>query len=191
MKFESVSLQTSDAKIEETQFSNLAGRINAIVISLGRKHKSADKVLVCFCNELSSLFSENFLLSVRVTFENFICQSKKFIESDSFFRNQFSVPGQKEGKIEVFISGNTNSAKSIISELKRVVKDLIPTLVGAVSVFYLEKMIACNTERVKELESINQTTEIIKKSSTLGYCSRVCVLVCQEQCNILIILWQG
>jgi hypothetical protein len=142
--------------------------INQIVVELN-KSKSVEKLIVQFCNSFVSLFSSRFPVSVRVIFDSREYQSKKFVETELEIHHNFKTPDNKKGRIEIFISsdGKDKVFENEVFEIDSALKTLAPSLVAALSVFQLEKLVAYNIEREKELKSINRTTEILKKSNSL------------------------
>jgi hypothetical protein len=142
--------------------------INQIVIELN-KGKSPEKLIHQFCNSFSTLFSNSFLISTRIVFDNSKYQSKKFIETELHLHNNFKTPDNKKGRIDIFFkpSNSTDKVENVVFEIDSALKVLVPALISAISVFQLEKLVAYNIEREKELKSINRTTEILKKSNSL------------------------
>jgi hypothetical protein len=143
-------------------------KINQIVSELN-KGNSLEKLILRFCHSFSSLFSDPFPISVRVIFDHSEYRSTKYLETEVQLHHAFKTPDNKKGEIEIFLQFDktNNGFEKEVIEIETALKTLVPSFIGAISVFQLEKLVAYNIEREKELKSINRTTEILKKSNTL------------------------
>jgi len=160
---------------KSTGFLNRAELICQFASKLGRD-RSLEKTINDFCDLFSSSFSDQGKLSVKLIFDKTIFHSKTIAESNLFFRSEFKTPDNKKGIIIFYFE--EKPATEFIVGLEAFLDSILPILIGRISVFQLEKLVAYNIEREKELKSINLTTEIFKKSNTLDE-------LLQEVCSCL------
>ncbi len=152
----------------------------ALIVSEFHKNKSIEKLMLQFCNQFSALFSERLQVSAMVVFDRLEYRSKKFMESETQLRHPFETPDRRKGEVIVHIRlrQSVQRSENEILEIDDALKLILPPFTAAVSVFQFEKLVANNIEREKELKSINRTTEILKKESTLDE-------LLQDVCNCL------
>lgn len=119
-------------------------------------------------------------VSARIVYNGQTFQNQSFEETSVVVKNDFQLPDKQKGQIELFLSLEliSGSSGSIIQEAESALKMITPLLVGLISKVQLEKMTIDMGERQKELKSINRTTEILKKGSSLDE-------VLQEICSFL------
>jgi hypothetical protein len=138
--------------------------------------KNADQLIQNFCNTLSLALN----ITLRVQFDGGEFTSGLFEETQIIASEEFVTPDHRKGIISGYFGDVLPESEK--TQLKIGLLSLIhkikPWLVARLSVFLLEKLAYQNTEREKELKSINQTTEIISRSNSL-------VELFQEVCNCL------
>jgi hypothetical protein len=106
---------------------------------------------------------------VRVSYDELVFKSKRFDETEVILKRRFQLPGNQPGLVEIFLSGYPirYDAATIINDAEQVLDVAVPLLNGIISRFRLEKLELDINERQKELKSLNQATEILKKSISL------------------------
>lgn len=149
----------TDAGID---FKNL--KLNNIIDGISQS-KTTGKLLLKLCNSYSEFFSP-IAVHVKIKFNQEEYQSKKFVDAHRIIKRDFNTPDHKKGNFEIYI-GNDNLADQsrLIVEINEQLNFIIPVVIGALSKFQLEKLVAHNAEREKELHSINRTTEILNQAN--------------------------
>jgi hypothetical protein len=128
--------------------------------------------------------SEN-SVSVRISFNGQTFQSHRFEETSLEIKQIFGLPDRKNGLIELFISQSciSSSSGSVIEEAESTLKTIVTLLVGLISKIQLERLTFDIGERKKELQGINQTSEILQSDQSLEESLR-------KICSILPEAWQ-
>lgn len=154
-------------RFSEVQFS-LPEAVCQLTAKLN-KGKSLEKTAIDFCTNFPVLFFHQAKLAVEITFDKIVYHSKIYFVTDVVISREFKTPDHKIGVIVIYVDTpqDFKSGDKIFSDVESLLDQMIPILVSRFSVFQLEKLVASNIEREKELKSINLTTEIIKKSNTL------------------------
>ena len=172
----------SGTKIISTEGTELfiLGQLTAKIIGILDAGKNLDQSLQQICDAIfESTVTENAVF-VRISFDNKEFRSKQFEKTASASIRYFHSPDNKKGAVELFLSSveNNEILGSAISEAESALNTVVPLLVGIVSKFQLEKLAFDIGERQKELKSINRTTEIIKKGTSIDE-------LLQEVCSYL------
>ena len=111
--------------------------------------------------------------------------SHPFEETPLVVKNEFYLPDGQSSSDELFIrtQNGTGLSATVLDEVKMTLEKIIPLLVGLISKIQLERLQHENTERLKELKAINQTTLIIEEGKMVDE-------TLQEICDILPKSWQ-
>ena len=150
------------------------------LIGILDKGKNLDQSLQLACDAiLESTLIENKVFA-RISFNGKEFRSKRFSETTSALKHYFHSPDNKKGSVELFLSSpeNKHVPGTAILESEWSLNIIVPLLVGMISKFQLEKLAIDMGERQKELKSINRTTEILKKTTSLNE-------LLQEICSFL------
>ena len=121
------------------------------------------------CDAISATSNiENAVFS-RISFRNQIFQSRPFEETKMEIKHDFRLPDNKTGLFELFISHKSiiQASGSVIEEAESILKIILPLIVALLSKIQLEKLTNDIEERQKELKSINRTTEILQRNTSL------------------------
>ncbi|MDP2338993.1 MAG: PEP/pyruvate-binding domain-containing protein [Bacteroidota bacterium] len=131
--------------------------------------RDLDQSLKQVCNVITETSTIKNAVSVRISFNKQIFQSLHFEETTVIVKHDFQLSDSKKGLVELFLlhQGITHFSGTVIEEAESVMKIVVPLLIGLISKIQLEKMTIDIGERQKELQSINRTTEILKKSTSL------------------------
>ena len=123
--------------------------------------------------------------AARITFDNIEFKSKKFQDSQWVQRAYFNTPDNKEGKIEIFYLKDFPEADEgpFLAEERQLLDNLALLISGTASEEALQQLLLQNTERLKELRAINQTSGILKQSNNMDD-------ALQKICSILPEAWQ-
>ncbi len=145
--------------------------LNDIIMSkvaavIGNTHigKTLEDTIINFCNSGSQIFSAPVFVSVDFNKNKF--SDSNFRETPYFVYTEFATPDLKQGIVKIFFNQEEDFVK-LKNEAEQFLTSIMPVLIGTISRFQLEKLFLYNTEREKELKSINLTTEILKKSKAL------------------------
>jgi len=105
----------------------------------------------------------------RVTYDELVFRSKRFEETEVIVKRRFQLPVGQPVMVEIFLSGYLirHDAGTNVNDAERILDVAVPLLNGIISRFRLEKLAFDMNERQKELKSLNQATEILKKSISL------------------------
>lgn len=139
------------------------------IIQIIDSRKNLDDSLIEVCKAISSSRTSGNHVSVCISFDEKKYQNQDFNETSIEIKHKFELPDKQVGTIELFLSHENREhfAGSLIEDAELTLKTVAPLLVGLISKIQLEKLTFDIGERRKELESINRTTEILKKSNTI------------------------
>lgn len=116
----------------------------------------------------------------RIVYNNKVFVSRRFKETEWVQKQVFNTPDNKEGSIEVFYLQEFPKSYEgpFLKEERSLIDNLAALISGMATKSSLEHLLLENTERLKELRSINQTSAIIASHNDIA-------LNLQEICNIL------
>jgi len=105
----------------------------------------------------------------RIKFENKTFTSKNFIETKWCQKQFFETPDNKKGLIEAFYLKEfpDEDEGPFLKEERNLIDNLAALISGSVSKNNLQVLLTQNTERLKELHGLNQTSAILKENRTL------------------------
>ncbi|HQN93301.1 MAG TPA: PEP/pyruvate-binding domain-containing protein [Prolixibacteraceae bacterium] len=137
------------------------------LVELLNDSNSVEKCLRNFFDRFTSLFAQ-FKLTVTVEYDNYCFDSEKSKKSDLYILHEFTTPEGKSGSLKIgYDRSNVSDNSVFITEITAFLEKIIPVLSARLAVFGYEKLLTFNKERQKELQGINNTTEIIRKSGSL------------------------
>ncbi|MCK9411717.1 MAG: pyruvate, phosphate dikinase [Prolixibacteraceae bacterium] len=155
------------------------------MIEILNKGRDLKVSLLQICDAFTrSLVIEN-LACARIHFGNQIFISQNFEETAIVVRKEFHLPDGQGGAIELFVRREEGPdwSSALMEEANQTLEKIVPLLVGLISKIQLERLHHENTERLKELKAINQTTLIIEQGKMADE-------TLQEICDILPKSWQ-
>ena len=144
--------------LENQSFSDISAVFSDIFKRMG-EYQTIGDALVFFCN---SMVQKGVALSVLVSFDKTEYRNNNFEATANSIKHYFDTPDFKKGNVEIFFAADV-----VIATVEPVLDTLFLLLAGAISKFQLQKLVAYNIEREKELHGINRTAEILKKSTNL------------------------
>ena len=105
----------------------------------------------------------------RITYGNKVFLSKPFTETPWVQKTVFETPDNQQGSIEIFYLREFPEASEgpFLKEERDLIDNLAALISGTVSQQSLRELLAQNTERLKELRGINQTSIILKESKSI------------------------
>lgn len=150
------------------------------IIEILDQEKDLKQSLLKVCDAIAGNSIPKNSISVNISFNGQIFQNHLFKETLVKVKRDFELPDSKNGVVELFLSHQiiSNSSGSVLEEAESTLKTITTLLIGLISKIQLGRLTFDMGERQKELKSINRTTEILKKSSSLKE-------VLQEVCSFL------
>ncbi|MCK9641395.1 MAG: hypothetical protein M0R39_15935, partial [Prolixibacteraceae bacterium] len=157
----------------------------ARIIEILRKGRDLRTSLQQVCDAFTECLVKGNSACTRISFSNQAFVSQNFEETPLFVRSEFHLSDGQGGFIELFFSAQNRAelTAAILEEANRTLDKIVPLLVGLISKIQLERLQHENTERLKELKAINQTTLIIEEGKMVDE-------TLQEICDILPKSWQ-
>lgn len=158
----------------------LAG-INRTAEVIKRK-KSVDESLQEICSFLPEAMQFPQLAVVRIRYGNRIFISDRFAESIWSIKQFFDIPDGNTGSLEIYYVRKPENiiGDIFLNEEYDLINNLAELISGMATKDALQKLLASNTERLKELRGINQTSEVLKSSPALEDALRQLCLILPE-----------
>ena len=130
-----------------------------------KKGRSMEDSLQVICSFLPDAWQYPESTSVRIRYNGREFVSRNFKESEWRMAQGFVAPGRKKGTIEVFYSKQFPDFDEgpFLKEERNLLVNLSSLISGSVTREEFKKLYRANTERLKELRAINQTSVIIEK----------------------------
>ena len=176
------NLHNSTNKASETASYHLFSTddLTLRIIRIMDQEKNLSDALQKVCNAIYDVSDPEKTVSASIVFDGQTFCNQAFTETSVIVKNDFRLPENKKGFIELFLSDSSPAHFSgdQIDEAESALQIIVPLLVGLISKIQLEKLTFDMTERRKELQSINRTTEILKKGTSLSE-------LLQEICSVL------
>jgi CheY-like chemotaxis protein len=157
----------NDQKIKEQEEAQaLKLKVLNLCIELMKKDELADSWLNEVCHVIPNAFPENSPTNVRILFNGKLYTNANFHETTINERFNFELPNNNSGYVELFF------AKTERDSIIRMSNSLFLNNIGlainsSISNILFKKLLHDNNERMKELNSINATTEAFKTNATL------------------------
>lgn len=106
---------------------------------------------------------------VRISFDHHTYQGTLFEETSVEIKHSFQLPFERHGLIELFLTprGIALFPATVIEEAESLMQVMLPLVVGIISRIQFAKLTTDIEERQKELKSINRTTEILQRNTSL------------------------
>ena len=122
---------------------------------------------------------------VRIIYENKVFTSPKFTETTWVQREYFYTPNNQKGVIEIYYLKEFPTADEgpFLSEERNLLNNISNLIAGSATKAIFKKLRLENTERLKELNAINQTSNIIGKDTSIS-------VTLQQICNMIPESWQ-
>ncbi len=121
------------------------------------------------CNLLPEAFQYPEYTAARIKFGDMVFTSKKFRETPWLLSKTFKTPKRKQGTIEIYYLKEFPVAYQgpFLKEELMLIDTLSSLISDSGSQNELEQLIKNNTERLKELKGLNQTSLILKQSKSI------------------------
>jgi hypothetical protein len=149
------------------------------------KNKNIDSALEDICSFLPQAWQYPEYTVSRVCYDGKVFTSNNFKETPWFLKQKFDTFDQKEGSIEVYYLKKFPIAFEgpFLREERILIDNLAAIISGAASNQALKKLLYDNTERLKELKGLNQTSSILRENRSMEE-------TLQMICSILPDAWQ-
>ncbi|HZK98172.1 MAG TPA: PEP/pyruvate-binding domain-containing protein [Prolixibacteraceae bacterium] len=150
------------------------------IIEILAKGKDVKSSLQQVCGTFTGTSVTPNSVFVRISFNGQTFRNYPFEETSIVVKSDFQLPDGQNGHIKLFLShqNETHFSGALIKEAEETLIIIVPLLVGLISKFQLEKLTIDMGERQKELKSINRTTKILNKSTSLDeLLQEICLLL--------------
>jgi hypothetical protein len=139
------------------------------IIEILDKGKDLGWSLQHVCDAITATSTIENAVFARISFNNQTFRSHPFEETSVEIKHDFRLPDNKTGLFELFLSHQsiTHFSGSVVEEAESILKVILPLIVALLSKIQLEKLTFDIEERQKELKSINRTTEILQRNTSL------------------------
>ncbi|MDX9881828.1 MAG: PEP/pyruvate-binding domain-containing protein [Prolixibacteraceae bacterium] len=132
-----------------------------------QKGKSMEESLQVICSILPDAWQYPEYTGARIKYNGKVFVSRNFVESEWRMSQNFIAPGRKKGIIEIFYSKQFPEADEgpFLKEERNLLVNLSNLISGSATREEFKKLYRTNTERLKELKAINQTSFIIEEGN--------------------------
>ncbi|MFC2138689.1 response regulator, partial [Bacteroidota bacterium] len=150
-----------------------------------KKGTTLEESLQEICNFLPEAWQYPEYTVARITYEGLVFTSNNFKETRWVQKQKFETPDNKNGCIEIFYIKEFPELYEgpFLKEERNLIDNLAAVISGIATKNALNELLLNNTERLKELRGINQTSLILKQSETFEEALQVI-------CSILPDAWQ-
>ncbi len=134
-----------------------------------KQGESLDESLQQICSVLPEAWQFPEHTAARITYNNKTFRSRKFKPTPWVMKQSFETPDQKHGLIEIYYLKQFPDAFDgpFLEEEQSLLANLTAIISGTVTKNAIQKILHQNTERLKELRGINQTTHILKQNESI------------------------
>jgi hypothetical protein len=131
--------------------------------------ENLEKSLQQICNFLPEAWQYPENTAARIVYDDMVFTSPNFKETPWVIQQKFETPDFKTGSIEVFYLKEYPASDEgpFMIEERHLIDNLAALISGTASKKSLKQLLAQNTERLKELRGINQTSLILKQSKSI------------------------
>ncbi len=150
-----------------------------------KKGASLDESLQEICNYLPEAWQYPNFTAVRIKYGNKTFRTKRFKETPWMLTQIFEAPDNNNGSIEIaYLKAFPNAWEGpFLKEERDLLDNLAALISGTASANALKELLKKNTERLKEIKGINQTSLILDQGSSFEESL-------QLVCSILPQAWQ-
>ncbi|NJK84933.1 MAG: hypothetical protein HC906_02095, partial [Bacteroidales bacterium] len=140
-----------------------------LATSVFKEGKTIEEGLQEVCSFLPEAWQYPDYTVARIKYEDKIFTSKGFKETKWKQNSDFETPEGKKGSIEVFYIKHfpDEDEGPFLNEERHLIDNLAALLSGTASKNALKNLLSQNTERLKELKGLNQTSAILMENRTL------------------------
>ncbi len=134
-----------------------------------KKSAAIEEALQEVCSFLPEAWQYPEYTAARIIYGNQVFKSKRFRETPWVQQQEFETPDGKKGKIEIFYLKEFPVADEgpFLKEERDLLDNLAILISGTASQKSLQELLIKNTERLKELRGLNQTSLILRQSKSI------------------------
>ena len=140
------------------------------------------EILPALCDQCLGFFQSTGNFTIRIKYNNQDFTSNNFMESHTGIIQEIEIPGSSDSSLELFYTDKAIPV-GIIENDKKILCTLSQIISGLISKYLYKKLLYDNTERLKELKGINQTTAVLNRGNSIEESL-------QEICNLIPEAWQ-
>ncbi len=150
-----------------------------------KRQRSLEEALQQICSFLPEAMQFPEISVARIRYGDKVYTSDGFVESAYSIKHYFDIPSGSNGSLEIYYKEKPATFNNVVflNEEYNLIDNLSELISGLATKDAMEKLVASNTERLKELKGINITSEILKNSDSLENALR-------ELCHLLPASWQ-
>ena len=139
------------------------------LIELLNTESNLEQTLLQVCDLLSETFSADNKIAVNISFDKQNYRSQNFTKSPDWVKHEFHLADYPKGSITLYLLNNSDiiNSEKFREKADSILNLIVPLITGIISRVQLSKLSIDFRERQKELRSINYTTEVLKRSSSL------------------------
>ncbi len=147
--------------------------------------QSTDEALQIICNLLPNGWQYPESTVARIRYNNKEYVSRGFRETPWFMLEEFELPGNKKGTIEIFYLEQFKDEDEgpFLIEERNLLVNISSMISGSATKMVFNKVIHNTAERLKELKAINRTSKIVEEGKPVDE-------TLQQICSILPKSWQ-
>lgn len=140
------------------------------IVSVLSEQKSWLEKLQDICEILPAAFHFAGEVSACIVFENQTYRSTSFKEANQVFSYAFTTPDDSKGEIKLFFPAGKTIKENGLSRdsVNQFMADVAMLIINSSAAIRLAKLYYDNTERLKEIRGINQTSKILKESKSIS-----------------------
>ena len=150
-----------------------------------KKGESLAESLQQICSMLPEAWQYPEYTAARIVYDGKTFRSRKFRETPWVMQQEFETPDQKQGLLEIYYLKEFPEADEgpFLKEERQLIDNLAALISGTASKKALQELLYQNTERLKELRGINQTSLVLKQSKSIEESLQII-------CSVLPEAWQ-
>jgi len=147
-----------------------------------KKGETLEESLQRICAFLPEAWQYPEYTVARILYDNKVFKSRKLKETPWVQRQEFETPDNKKGTIEIYyLKEFPDSFEGpFLAEERNLIDNLAAIISGTVSKKSLQELLIQNTERLKELKGINQTSLILKQGKSIEESLEMICLILPE-----------
>ena len=134
-----------------------------------KQQKSLSEKLQEICNFIPEAMQYPEFTVAQILFDGIVFQTNNFQKTEWVLKNTFKTPDNKSGKIEIFYTKDfpKEFKGPFLKEEFDLISNLSTLILGTISELSFQKLLYNNNERLKELEGINHTRDIINQGKPI------------------------
>lgn len=163
------NIVTTEDHSEKDTFQLTKEKLTIRLIEMLNIESNLEQTLLQVCDLLSETFSADNKIAINISFDKQNYRSKNFTKSPDWVKHEFHLADYPKGSITLYLLNNSDviNSEKFREKGDSILNLIVPLITGIISRVQLSKLSIDFRERQKELRSINYTTEVLKRSSSL------------------------